>query len=526
MQPLSFPIRSRFVFSSALFAIGASFRPAIAQAPPAPAPAFIVGSALRADVAVLRRALEALHPGLYRYNTREQLDRSFRALEAKLGRGATIGDAFLAIGEFTNTLKCGHSFPNPANQSDAVAEAVFGKTGRVPFYFQWLDGKMIVTLDVSREHAFPAGTEVVAINGVSAATILNRLLAYARADGSNDAKRVANMALHTSERWEAFDVYYPLVFQPPATGDWTFRVRAPGGKTTSVRAAPANIAQRMALYDSLRRVARDTTTPPWKFAIDRDSIATLTMSTWVTFNDHWDWQGFVHRAFQEIDARGVKTLVIDLRGNEGGTSVGDVILSHLVDREMTPLPFQRYTRYQRIPADLRPYLDTWDRSFDDWGDGASPAASPPAAGASGFFRLTRYDSDTTGDVVRPIAPRFRGRVFVLVGADNSSATFQFALAIRERRLGTLVGQPTGGNQRGINGGAYYFLRLPNSRIEVDLPLIGYFASDARPDAGVLPDVTVRVTAEDIARGRDPEMDAVRRIVARSGREAAGAARKR
>jgi hypothetical protein len=99
-----------------------------------------------------------------------------------------------------------------------------------------------------------------------------------------------------------------------------------------------------------------------------------------------------------------------------------------------------------------------------------------------------------------------------VGADNSSATFEFALAVRQHKLGTLVGQPTGGNQRGINGGAFYFLRLPNSGIEVDLPLIGYFAPTVLPDAGLEPDVLVRVSAADIASGRDAELEAVKRLV--------------
>ena len=38
----------------------------------------------------------------------------------------------------------------------------------------------------------------------------------------------------------------------------------------------------------------------------------------------------------------------------------------------------------------------------------------------------------------------------------------------------MVGQVTGGNLRGINGGAFFFLNLPNSRLEIDLPLIGQF----------------------------------------------------
>jgi hypothetical protein len=54
--------------------------------------------------------------------------------------------------------------------------------------------------------------------------------------------------------------------------------------------------------------------------------------------------------------------------------------------------------------------------------------------------------------------------------------------------------------------------LPNSGVEVDLPLIGFFPPHDRPNAGLTPDVTVRVTPKDIAEGRDPAVAAVRKLV--------------
>ena len=218
----------------------------------------------------------------------------------------------------------------------------------MPFYFRWLDGRMVVTHDVSAEQAFPRGTQVLAINALPTAAILSGLLEYARTDGANEAKRVANLGVHPAERWEAFDVYLPLVFpQPP--GQWTFTIRTPNGSPHTVRAMPATVAQRMAVYDSLRRVARDTTSPPWTFRVDDDGVATPVMPSWVTFNDRWDWQGFIHRAFAELAARRATTLIVDLRGNEGGTSVGDMILAHLTDRAIVPTELRRYTRYRSIP---------------------------------------------------------------------------------------------------------------------------------------------------------------------------------
>ena len=116
-------------------------------------------------------------------------------------------------------------------------------------------------------------------------------------------------------------------------------------------------------------------------------------------------------------------------------------------------------------------------------------------------------------VVKPIAPHYTGRVWVLVGAMNSSATFEFAEAIARNRLGTLVGQITGGNQRGITGGAFFFMTLPNSGIEVDVPLIGQFPiGPLPPDAGLEPNVRVQPTAADIAAGRDVELDAVLALI--------------
>jgi len=158
-------------------------------------------------------------------------------------------------------------------------------------------------------------------------------------------------------------------------------------------------------------------------------------------------------------------------------------------------------RYRKVADDLSPYLDTWDTSFKDWGD---QAVEPN----DGFYRLKRYDDDERGTVIKATGHPFTGRAYALVDASNSSATFEFAQALQQNRLGTLVGQPTGGNQRGINGGAFFFLRLPNTKIEIDLPLIGFYPMADRPDAGLVPDVLIKARAEDIARGIDTELNAL------------------
>jgi hypothetical protein len=146
---------------------------------------------------------------------------------------------------------------------------------------------------------------------------------------------------------------------------------------------------------------------------------------------------------------------------EGGNDCGDEIVARLVDAPVDFDAYRRPVRYQKTPADLDPYLDTWDPSFKTLGEGAPKFDER-------FFEIKNDDGVRT---VTPKGPRFRGQVVVLISPTNSSATFQFASAMRRHRLATLIGEPTGGNQRGINGGAYFFLHLPNSGLEADLPLI-------------------------------------------------------
>jgi hypothetical protein len=115
--------------------------------------------------------------------------------------------------------------------------------------------------------------------------------------------------------------------------------------------------------------------------------------------------------------------------------------------------------------------------------------------------------------------RFGGKLWVLTSATNSSATYQFAAAVRHAKLGTLVGTTTGGNQRGINGGGFFFVRLPRTGLEVDLPLIAVTPCaadgsprDGVPDDGIEPDIVVETARQDLARDEDPVLRAVLRAL--------------
>ena len=334
---------------------------------------------LRADVAVLRRAYETLHPGLYRYNTRAEMDEAFGALEAEFQRDRTLADAYLAFSVYAAKLRCGHSYANFYNQRKDVQDALF-RAGRVPFHFRWLGHRMVVTRSFASEPRIRAGTEVLSINGVPVDAVLRRLMTVARADGGNDAKRRSDLEVQGANRWEAFDIFFPLLF-PSASPRMALRVlTAPGERVTALEVDPLTYEQRLATMATSRDPSGGEDAPAWDLRFLDVRTACLRMPSWALYDRKWDWKAFLEQSFDRVVGQKARDLVIDLRENEGGLGVGDDLLSHLIASDLPAEPVTRRVRYRRVPDDLVPYLDTWDRSFLDWG---ASAVEPSA----GFFRL-------------------------------------------------------------------------------------------------------------------------------------------
>ncbi|MBI1251770.1 MAG: peptidase S41 [Alphaproteobacteria bacterium] len=471
--------------------------PGFAQATPV-----LRGADLRGDAAILRQAYETLHPGLLRYATPGETQARFDALEQAFSRDQSLAEAYLRLSQFLATIRCGHTYANFFNQRRAVREALFERADKPPFCFIWLEGRMIVTRNLSGDPRLAPGAEIVRLNGMAPARVLRTLMAYARADGGNDAKRAAFLSVSGLNRLEAFDVFYPLVY-PMADGVYRLRVRAPGGRSQSVEAAAITPAQRS---EAFAAPASSGDAPLWTLSFPAPRCALLTMPNWVTYNTSWNWRDFLDDAFAQIADRRASGLIVDLRDNEGGEDCGDEIIARLIDRDLVSNAYERRVRYRKTPDALNPYLETWDNSFRDWGDAAEPLDDR-------FFRLRR-EGDDAGKRITPKGPRFSGAVIVLTSAQNSSATFQFAKLVQENGLGRLLGGATGGNRRGINGGAFFFLRLPGSGLECDLPLIGTFPTTPQPDAGLLPDIAVAPTAQALAAGRDAQLEAALALIAR------------
>ncbi|WP_346924705.1 S41 family peptidase, partial [uncultured Arthrobacter sp.] len=208
-------------------------------------------------------------------------------------------------------------------------------------------------------------------------------------------------------------------------------------------------------------------------------------------------------------------LVAIVRGNDGGDStIGFELARYLTKTELPPYAeSRRLVRNVAAQPDLLKNLDTYSEDLKtNLRDGLPTNLFKPAE--NGFFEIVPNEKVTTFARVAPAENNFRGETFVIADAANASATFSFLKFVKANRLARIVGEESGGNLQGINGGNYYFLNLPNSKIEVDVPVYFFAPLAPQKDSAVVPDFRVQPTARDIAAGIDAELNFILKMIKR------------
>lgn len=448
----------------------------------------LVRSIQNDEIRIIRRAL-ALHPGLYRYRSPSEVERSLAALDSLWRTQTSLEERYLSLSRFLATIRCGHSYCNFFNQSKTVAASLFDRPTRLPIHFVWVGAEMVVTNGF--DTGLPAGTLIDAVNGMPPRSWREKLMPFIRADGHNDAKRVSLLEVRGDDRIETFDVFQGLLLAPQ-DGKFRLNVRLPGGRRDhSIVTAIGLNARRKQMAPSIQSATEST----WQWSMRADGIAILTMPGWAMWSSSWDWKSWLNERLDTLS--GAKGLIVDIRDNEGGEDCGDLILARMIDRPFMSARIEQRLRFRRTPTDLDPFLDTWDESFRTMGKEAIDLGG-------GYFRRPETDDSLT---IQPRGKRLTCPIRVLTSPVNSSATFQFASNVRSSGAGKLVGRPTGGNRRGINGGSFFFVRLPDSGLEFDLPLVGYFPTTPQPDAGLMPDIFAEPTIQSMVAKTDPAMTA-------------------
>jgi len=155
---------------------------------------------------------------------------------------------------------------------------------------------------------------------------------------------------------------------------------------------------------------------------DDDGIVTLAIA-------HFDGESYdeIDAAFADIAERSPRGLIIDLRGNPGGTYVAGRVAAHLIERPVDAgVFFNRRARAQVLAGDLNEFpvvtsilsIDEFDSLIEN----------------HGAFRAE----------VHPVEPVYSGPVAVLVNRKVASACEPLVAGLQEVGRATIIGERTAG----------------------------------------------------------------------------------
>jgi len=435
---------------------------------------------LQEDFRIFRGALEEGHSGIYRYTAKTEMDHVFDAAAKQIVQPMSALEFYRLLAPVVARIKCGHTAVLPPRD---IQEALAKTIPLFPFDVEVLDGKVYTLREYMPDEQHLTGLEVRRINGVPIERILATMIAATPGDGDSETVRpwrIGRGGAFPRLLYSVVAIASPFVieFRDPKSG-----------------------ANRTARLSGVRGDFRETIAPV-RYARDQkpESAADLKFldggrTAILTVRQFAGKAGgrFFDDAFTQIQRQNARSLIIDVRNNNGGADeLGKKLLSFLVDQ-----PFRYYD-------DL--VLNAREFSFGRYveGGGGVIPESMVEHGKDGKFHNIQHPN---WGMQQPSQPYFAGRLLALMNGGSFSTTCEFLSNLHSRKRATFIGEEAAGGYYGNTSGRVPTVVLPNSKVAVRVPLQTYYlaVNGADPRRSILPDLEVKPTIQDLLSGNDPVM---------------------
>ncbi|CAM2005027.1 S41 family peptidase [Acanthopleuribacter pedis] len=428
---------------------------------PALKTALIEPALLQADVEALYQGVLSRHPLLDNPGTRERLRPLVDAAKAEITEPMTRVQFFRVVGRLNHHFKDGHAFLIwPYQEYTDLKDA-----GRLsfPFRVQVREGQLFIkggyTLGETR---IAPGTRIVTLNNLPAADIIETL------------QQVTGGETQGLREQMAADRFPPMLWAVYGFID-TFNLFIEDGQ-----------GRREIQVNPSRRPEPEETQSLADYRYEElpDRVGLLTLVSFDT--NPGDFEDFIDTTFAELRARGIRSLIIDIRENTGGNTDTVTYLSrHLAHKKFRLISHmtERLNQDNRGLFGYRGKAGTFLKK--DWNDWETP---------------------------KPEDVRFTGDVYLLVGPISYSSSIVFATTLKDNDFAVLIGQTTGGNANQTGQGNLFNLPHSQLRAFVATRLL------VRPNGdqsvgGLVPHHPVARDAAGLADGRDPEREKALALIA-------------
>ncbi len=476
---------------------------------------------LKSDVDYIRYKLEKLHPDLYHYITKEQLNYKFDSLKSSLVSPMTSNELFFKLSPVIASIKQGHTQTFPLTKKlKSPEKRAINLRGQSPlnlFDFELFNDQLYIVKNNSKDSTIKAGTEILTINAVAPRDIISAYKNTFTSDGYNTTFIYRRLA----KSFPRFFYYqYGITDSVICQLNYkdsirTVTLRRPEKLKTLAGKKPIEQTiqekqkqkvesqkRRLQGYDALKRMySKQLSFPTKDSSIAIMRIADFTKGT---------YKQFYKKSFQQLGSLHTKDLILDLRDNTGGRLREiHTLYSYLTDSSF------HFVEKSEVSSKTSLWHLGYYHDEPLWQKVIQTALFPIIVGIDGYTYLkTKKGLDNKyrfslkeSRLAHPKVDRFKGKVYVLINGGCFSATCILSSNLKGSKRAVFIGQETGGADNGCVAGIMPVRTLPKLKLSVSFGLLVCQATyrseiDGR---GIFPDIEIIPTLQDRINGTDPEL---------------------
>ncbi len=396
------------------------------------------------DIDELTEKLINEHPQPFEFISKENFFQLVTDKKSSITDKTTFGEFIWHISEIVASIGCSHTTLGAFTQESEILpiERIF------PLEIRMIEGKMYVSNSLINKDKKLEGSEILTINGVSAKSIKNDIYKHISADGGYGRESKKKYFNFFSPYYISYSLDFPKHYEINVAG-------------REEPFALENLKEYKFTYEGKESYSKEFCEDVLCFqTIDNKSTSILTMRTfYYDGEDLTKYRQLLEKSFKEIKKKGIKNLIIDLRGNGGGQSFNGAYLLRYLSSEI-------FT----------------------------------------YFIRNNYANEDEFNPMNPFENSFDGHTYILQDAGCGSTTGHFLSLVKYNNLATLIGEESGGtyscNDYSLN------LDLKNTGVSTRIARSTFTttAKNLPKGKGILPDHYVIQNIQDFLKGRDTVME--------------------
>lgn len=425
----------------------------------------------RRDFSVVRNALELRHPEIYRYISKTQFDSYCNSINQKLTRPISSQEFYLMLFPLISSIKCGHIkwlFPGKDYYYP------FHETDLFPLKL-YIAGRQAFVTAAYSDAEIPALSEVLSINDLSVKQIITDLLSKLTfADGNS-----------STGKYYELNTFFPGIYSTHfgTTPQYSIKYLDKNGQVQKAELQGVTLE----IIKNYEAMHLQEEAQPFAFSLAGDKIGWMRITRFFAFGKEPNFHSYLKQTFKYLHDSQIETLVIDLRGNEGGNEKWGMALARYLFNE----PFRYYEGFSALPIAKA--------GFDE--------------SISIRYRLMRFflrkpETLNKGWIKTqyPEKYAFKGKIYILIDGQSYSTATEFASKFKSSGRAMIVGQESGGGYNLDTSGFFSIVILPNSKIELGIPLIGFHMGNDTTknpiNRGIIPDYKIDQSPLDLISQND------------------------